>query len=347
MKSFLFFCVEKIDNYVYLYNDQYIEMKRFTKTFIACLFTVMASSASLKAQHSVPVNAVQAPGYYRIKLGEYQVTALSDGTMLIPVDKILQGAKDGEIAAAFKSNFETLPAETSMNCYLINTGNKLILVDAGGGDIYRPAGLGQLLTNLNAAGYKPEQIDAVLITHCHVDHVGGLLVNGKIAFPNATVYMHQADFDLLFAASDEPYRKYFTNEVNVMTPYKAAGKIKTFATQTELFAGITAIPAPGHTPGHTFYQVTSNQNKLLLWGDVVHAAEAQFADPAITAQFDFDAGTAKTQRLKVFEDAAKNGYLIGGSHISFPGFGHVATNGDAFKWIPTPYSNGNTKVFFK
>lgn len=321
-------------------------MKKLRKLFLMCSIALWA--CSLIAQNTfIPTAKAQAPGYYRIKLGACEVTVISDGTMLMPVDKMLQGGKEDEVTAAFKRNFETLPAETSMNCFLINTGNKLILVDAGGGDIYRPAGLGQFMSNLSAAGYKPEQIDAILVTHSHADHVGGLYLNGKMAFPKATIYMHQADYDLLFSPLGEPFRKYFTNELNVMTPYKTAGKIKTFETQSVLFPGITAIPAPGHTPGHTFYQVVSNDQKLLLWGDIIHAAEAQFPDPALTFQFDLDANAAKMQRIKVFADAAKQGYLIGGAHISFPGLGHVARDNDKYSWIPVSYSNGNTTIFFK
>jgi glyoxylase-like metal-dependent hydrolase (beta-lactamase superfamily II) len=324
-------------------------MKKIKKIPLVCLLFLIGYSSVAKAQSNINIVAknAHAPGFYRIKLGAYEITVISDGTMLMPVDRLLQGAQPGEIAAAYKRNYESLPIETSMNCFLINTGSKLILVDVGGGDVYRPAGLGQLISNLNAAGYKPEQIDAILVTHSHVDHVGGLFINGKIAFPNAQIYMHQADYDLLFSPSGEPYRKYFTNEVSVMTPYRDAGKIKTFANQSVLFPGITAIPAPGHTPGHTFYQVVSGDNKLLLWGDIVHAAEAQFPDPALTFQFDLDANSAKAQRLKIFADAAKQGYLIGGAHIAFPGLGHVAADNGKYSWIPVSYSNGNTKIFFK
>lgn len=322
------------------------QMKKLSQILLLFFTVLSARSNQVKAQTADDART-QAPGYYRVKVGTYEITALSDGTMLMPVDQLLQGAKAGEVAAAFKSNFETLPAETSMNCYLINTGSKLLLVDAGGGDVYRPAGLGQLMANLNAAGYKPEQIDGILLTHCHADHVGGLIINGKLAFPHATVYMHQADFDMLFTSSGEPFRKYFTNEIAVMTPYKDAGKIKLFKQQTELFPGIIAIPAPGHTPGHTFYQIVSNNHKLLLWGDIVHAAEIQFENPALTIQFDADAKAAQMQRIKTFADAAKQKYLVGGAHISFPGFGHVAVNGGSYKWGPVTYSNGNTKAVFK
>ena len=318
------------------------------KLSFLCLYALITFTLPGKAQTSGDAAFyAQVPGYYRLKSGSYEITALSDGTMLMPVDKLLQGARPGEVAAAYKHQYESLPAETSMNCFLISTGSKLILVDAGGGDVYRQAGLGKLISNLNAAGYKPGQIDAILLTHCHADHTGGLLYNGKIAFPNATIYMHQADYDLLFNASGEPFRKYLANEVAVMTPYKNAGKIKTFSTRADLFAGITAIPAPGHTPGHTFFQIISGEHKLLLWGDVVHAAEAQFPNPELSIQFDFDGNAARLQRKKIFAEAAKEGYLIGAAHISFPGFGHVGLDSAKYSWIPVSYSNGNTAVIFK
>ena len=229
-----------------------------------------------------------------------------------------------------------------MNGYLVNTGTKLVLIDTGAAGLFGPT-LGNLLANLKAAGYQPEQVDEVYITHMHADHVGGLMNGDKLAFPNATVRadQHDADFWLSQANLDKApadAKGFFQGAMASLNPYVAAGKFKAFNGDTELVPGIKALAAPGHTPGHSIYKVESQGQALVLWGDLMHVAAVQFADPSVTIQFDTDSKRAALQRKRAYADAAKRGYLVGSAHVSFPGLGHLRTQGKGYEWLPVNYS---------
>jgi glyoxylase-like metal-dependent hydrolase (beta-lactamase superfamily II) len=138
--------------------------------------TVAATAAHAEA----PMQKGQAPGWYRMMLGSFEITALSDGTVNLPVDKLLK-AKPGQVDALLARAYMKAPVETSVNAYLINTGSKLVLVDTGAAGLFGPT-LGKLLVSLKASGYQPEQVDEIYITHMHADHVGGLMAGDKMAF---------------------------------------------------------------------------------------------------------------------------------------------------------------------
>jgi glyoxylase-like metal-dependent hydrolase (beta-lactamase superfamily II) len=319
--------------------------------FFLVLANITANSVQGKgpgrfASTTGDTSIVAPPGYYPIIVGSFTVTALNDGTLLLPLDHLMKGAAAGELGQALTKYHRSLPTETSVNCFLINMGGKLILVDAGGGDVYRSGGLGNVLQSLARAGYKPEQIDAVLITHFHADHTGGLSKDGEALFPNADVYINQADYDMLFGAAARQVSE-VDNVAKLLAPYKDAGRIRTFSKRQELFSGITAIPAPGHTPGHSCYLVGAGKKKMLIWGDIVHASEIQFADPSPTLMFDGNPGQARDSRKALFADAAKNGYRVAGAHISFPGVGYVDVDGSRYRWTPIAYSTNNKTFIFK
>ncbi|MGJ7613958.1 MULTISPECIES: MBL fold metallo-hydrolase [unclassified Variovorax] len=285
----------------------------------------------------------QAPAFYRVMVGDFEITAISDGTIEVPLDKLLQGESVAKIDAMMKSGFEALPAETSINAFVINTGSKLMIVDTGAGDLFKPGGGGRLFENLKAAGYNADQFDAVLLTHVHADHSGGLVVGGKMMFPNADVYVQKADREYWFdrakeAKAPEDQKHSFEQGRGSLTPYLDAGKVKIVDGASQLFPGITTEPAPGHTPGHNFISVESKGAKILFWGDTIHAEPVQFQKPSVTIKFDADQKAAALQREKILSDAAKKGYLIGAAHIAFPGMGHVRAQGGAYQWVPVNYS---------
>lgn len=290
-----------------------------------------------------PMVKTQAPGYYRMMLGEFEVTAISDGTVKLPVKDLLN-APSAKVDAALQKNFISHPVETSVNAYLINTGSKLVLVDTGAAGLFGPT-LGNLLANLKAAGYQPEQVDEIYITHMHPDHVGGLMNGNAMAFPNATLRIDKADTDFWLdeakmKAAPKDAQGFFQGAMASVNPYVAAGKLKTFEGGAELVPGIKALAAHGHTAGHTVYAVESKGEKLMLWGDLMHVAAVQFDDPSVTIKFDTETKAAARQRVKAYTDAAKNGYLVGGAHLAFPGMGHVRkAAGKGFTWVPVNYSS--------
>jgi len=311
--------------------------------FLAAFTASTMGLATLGTAHAAaPMVKTSAPGFYRMMLGDFEVTALSDGTVNLPVDKLLTNTTPAKTRKALARSFESAPLETSVNGYLINTGSKLVLIDTGAAKLFGPT-LGNLAVNLKAAGYQPEQVDEIYITHMHPDHVGGLMDGEKMAFPNATVRAdkHDADFWLSQANLDKApadSKGFFQGAMASLNPYVKAGKFSPFDGATDLVPGVKAIATHGHTPGHSTYMVESKGQKLVLWGDLVHVAAVQFDDPSVTIQFDADTKQAAAARKRAYADAAKGGYLVAASHIAFPGVGHVRASGKAFTWVPVNYS---------
>lgn len=310
--------------------------------FVMAPIIAVASAAMLALTFSsthaaVPQAKVAAPAFYRWMLGDYEVTVLWDGTSARAFDKVL--SKPEVILEVYARDHQPLPAPMSINTFLINTGNQLVLIDSGGGGLVGDRA-GKLLANLRASGYRPEQIDAVLLTHLHPDHFGGLMADGQRAFPNAVIHINKQDLDYwLGPAAQDPARQGMSKQAHAaIDPYVTAGKVRPFDEATMLYAGIRAVPAPGHTVGHTAYMVSSNGQRLLLWGDVIHSPETQFQDPQITIQFDMDADRAIETRRRALADAAREGYIIGSAHITFPGVGHVSSDGEVYGWVPLPYT---------
>lgn len=282
------------------------------------------------------------PSSYHMLLGNIEIIAFSDGSIPLDLNKVLTNTTPAEIEKLTNNNFQTPVIEASVNAYLIKMDAKLILVDAGTAELYGPA-LGYLPANLIKAGYDPEQIDAILITHIHTDHTGGLMDGDKMVFPNATLYVSKKEAD--YWLSEENYanaparlKKYFDEARLKMTPYVKAGKVKTFDYGAELFPGILPVASPGHTPGHTFYQVSSKREKIMFWGDIMHAGPIQFANPDVTIAFDVDPQAAAAMRKKAFLEAAKEKYWVAGDHLSFPGIGHIRKTGKGYTWYPIIYT---------
>ena len=321
---------------------------RFCASASLLLLALLCSAGVSLAK--APLARGQAPGWYRIWVGELEVTSLLDGTVSsLPLEKMLTGSTPAKIEAAFARNYQKPPIELSINAFLINTGAKLVLIDGGTGALFGPT-LGKLVLNLKASGYQPEQVDEIYLTHMHTDHVGGLAASGKAAFPNAVVraakpegeqWLSEANKAKAPASDKEAYEAVMA----ALGPYLTAGKYKPFEGKTELVAGatgaITAVPAIGHTPGHTIYVVESKGQRLELWGDLVHVVAVQFPDPSVGILADSDAKQAIAARKQHFAEAAKAGTLVATAHMPFPGLGQLRRDGKGYRWLPVGYTANN------
>ncbi len=313
-------------------------LNRFT-----ALALTLATSAAFAA--GPQQKGQQAPGYFRMMLGDFEITALSDGTFNLEPDKLLQGAKAGQIMKALQHAYLGTPLETSVNGYLINTGAKLVLIDTGAAGLFGPT-LGRLAANLKAAGYTPEQVDEVYITHLHGDHIGGAMADGKAVFPNAVLRMDKRESDFWLSADNlarapEAMKGFFQGAQVSTKPYQDSGKLQPFEGKVEgveLVPGVRAVQSYGHTPGHSFYVAESKGQKMVFWGDVMHVAAVQFESPGVTIAFDSDPKAAAPTRKKAYAAAAKAGYYVAVTHISFPGIGRLRADSHGYDWLPVNYT---------
>lgn len=313
--------------------------QRTTALLVAC--ALFAGAISAPAFAAAPQVRTQGPGYYRMMLGDVEITALLDGTHPFPVDTVMTDIGQPTAMHDLAQDDLKLPVQGSINAFLINTGAALILVDTGAGMLYGDC-CGKLLANLRAAGYRPEQVDQVLLTHLHKDHVGGVSTDGTMAFPHAVVRVNQVEAAYWLDAANKRkapafLASFFDSAVAVTAPYVAAGRFKPFADNTKLAPGVRASTARGHTEGHTTYTVTSCGQTLLLWGDIVHVASIQLRHPDATVKYDSDARAAQTARHALFDRAASEQFLVGAAHIAFPGLGHIRKNGATYDWVPVNY----------
>jgi glyoxylase-like metal-dependent hydrolase (beta-lactamase superfamily II) len=292
------------------------------------------------AQAGAPMVKTQAPGFYRLMVGDFEVTALLDGTAMLPIRDFMNDITPAQVDRALAREFLKNPVEVSINTFLINTGSKLLLVDTG--DAAGMDGTGHLQENLKAAGYDVSQVDEIYITHMHGDHISGLTVKGERAFPNAVVRASRQDADYWLsaeklAAAQGDAKESFQSAQRVFEPYIKAGKFSPFDGDIELVPGVHAVATHGHTPGHTCYLIESRGERMLFVGDLLHVASVQFANPAITMKFDTDSAAARAQRLRIFREAAANHEWIAAAHIAFPGIGHVRAKRQGYDFVPAHY----------
>ncbi|WP_224367954.1 MBL fold metallo-hydrolase [Hyalangium versicolor] len=316
---------------------------RFMLSLLASVATLSGGFAAPFAEASPPAAEwkAQLPGVYRFRLGDFQISVLSDGSVPQDLHALLTRTTPAEVDKLLQRSFLKNPVEASINAYLIDTGSRLVLVETGAGLLFGPGLGGKLIASLAAAGYRPEQINDILITHIHADHSGGLVDATGMVFPNATVHVGKADVDFFLNPANIGAggydRKYFDGAVKTVGPYMRAGKVKPFTSAGEILPGITAIPTPGHTPGHSFYLIESQGQQLEVWGDILHFAAVQFPKPSVTIVYDVDPSAAAAQRAKQFSLAATQRKLVAGTHLPYPGIGHVRAEGSGYIWVPIDY----------
>ncbi len=302
--------------------------------------TATLAALSRPAAAKMPMGLPQAPYFYRFKLGAFEATAISDGPIPLgdPAATFLGITKE-EIAHRLTENF--LPPDNvvlEQNTLVLNTGTHLVLFDNGMGSVkaFGPT-TGKLLASLAAAGIDPKAIDAVVMTHAHIDHCGGIMADdGSRNFPNAQLYIAQADFDYWTdAAKVGPNLKLFLEQAQKnLVPNR--DRIHFVKDGQEFLPGIQAIATPGHTVGHTMFMITSDGKSLCFIGDLTHHQVILLEKPLTEFAYDTDPKQSAQTRLKMLNMLTANRIPLLAYHFPWPGIGHVAKAGEGFRYYPSP-----------
>jgi glyoxylase-like metal-dependent hydrolase (beta-lactamase superfamily II) len=287
-----------------------------------------------------PMLGTQAPYFYRFKLGSAEATIVSDGRLPLGDPHVnFLGLSAEEMDKQLRDNF--LPKDNAVleqNALVLNTGDKLILFDTGLGtlDLFGPT-TGKLMNSLKQAGINPEDIDAVVMSHAHIDHCGGCMADdGSRHFPNAQYYITEADY------------KFWTDETKVPSQFKVfletarknltpnLDRLHFFKDGEEILPGIQAIYTPGHTVGHTVFMIEQGGQQLCYIGDLTHHPVLLLEKPLTEFKYDTDPKQSAQSRVKMLGRLADERIALLAYHFAWPGIGHVARAGDGFRYYPEP-----------
>lgn len=293
------------------------------------------------AEAKAPLSKLQAPQFYRFPIGEFQATIVSDGPLpLGEPSTSMKGITKDEIAKALSDNFLPLDSVVlEQNLIVLNTGSRLALFDSGMGTSKMFGDTtGKLLANLRLAGINPASIDDVICSHAHIDHTGGLAdAKGRSFFPNATIHLAKSDYDFWTdekKLSDANSKAFVAHARQNLLPYK--GRIKFIEDGKDVIPGVQAMAVPGHTVGHTIFIIKSGAKSLVYTADITHHQILLTEKPRTEFAYDTDPKAAVVSRLKVFDMIASQKLPMLAYHFPWPGYGHLAKQGDGYRYYAEP-----------
>ena len=283
-----------------------------------------AAAMAGSARAGAPLSGMSIAPYQRVKLGGYDVTTILAGTATRPDPQTIFGMNvDAETfnQVSAEAHIPTDAAQFFFTPTVVNTGNELVLFDTG-------LNAEGTTAALEAAGYTPDQIDIVVLTHMHGDHIGGLMTGDAPTFANARYVTGQAEFDHWSSTDNEGF----------MTKVKPLAEKMTFIGDGgSVASGITGMAAFGHTPGHMAYMIESDGKQLVLGGDFANHYVWSLAHPDWEVSFDNDKEAAAATRRRMLDMLAADAIPFVGYHMPWPAFGYVQKSGDAYSYMPHSY----------
>ena len=298
-----------------------------------------ATAAALPAQAKLPKPKAQGPGVYRYNLGAYQLTALFDGIWYLPIDDtFVRNASGTEVNQALADAFlppSVLPI--SFTTLLVNTGTKLVLIDTGtAGQVADTAG--SMLDNLKVAGVDAKNIDTILISHFHPDHIDGIKSkDGTKIFPNAEILVPEPEWtfwmdDSNMGSAQGAVKRYFLNARRIFKDI--AKEVRQFKPGADVAPGIVSVPAYGHTPGHTAFAIHSGHQSMLAMSDTVRNPYLFARHPDWQPTFDMDGPQAVAARRQMLDRVVADRMLVEAYHFPFPACGHMVKTSTGYELVP-------------
>lgn len=303
------------------------------------LSTAAGPGLAQPAPASHPMANEQVPAAYRFKVGGFECTVVSDGPLRLgeATAELFKGVAQERIDDVLGANFlDKNNFVVDQNALVVNTGDKLVLIDTGMGfrKVYGPR-TGRLVANLRAAGVDPESIDVVALSHAHPDHVWGLVrEDGKPHFPNAQIHIAQADLEYWTdeAKLSDPALGHYIGPIrDALLPLR--DRMVFLKDDREVVRGLQALSTPGHTVGHTSFVISSRDSSIVYTGDLAHQPLLQMENPRAEFARDTDPKQGVSSRLRVFDMVASGKIPIIAYHFPWPGIGHVAKNGDNYRYV--------------
>ena len=283
----------------------------------------LGASVNLALAQAAAVPTEGPLGLERTAIGDVELTVLKDSSLQLPPDAFGGGAPAGAVSKLLgRYNLPTDSIAASTNVLLLKRGDTLTLVDSGNG--------GNLLSSLGALGVAPADINHVVLTHWHGDHVSGVSAGGALNFPNAAYHFPKLDWEFLQAQASSSDT--VQGSLDKVQPAQDAGQLQLYEGNAELVPGLTAVAAPGHTPGHHALRLSSGGSSLMIMADTANHPVVALLHPEWSFSFDADAAQATKTRRQLYGRAADEGLQIAAYHFAFPGFGYVIRDGDGFRF---------------